>query len=103
MLLSAISAHVSIGPAAIAAILAGWAAYFALAETPSVFAELDQWLRRRLRQVRWKEWKHPAARRRNLIACGIPASKAHQWANSRRGYWRRGGSPPAVRGAAHPN
>jgi len=77
--------------------LAGWAAYFALAETPSVFAELDQWLRRRLRQVRWKEWKHPAARRRNLIACGIPASKAHQWANSRRGYWRLAGSAPLAR------
>ena len=52
--------------------LAGWAAYFALAETPSVFVELDEWLRRRLRQVRWKEWKRPAARRRNLVALGIP-------------------------------
>src|SRR3990172_1111960 len=77
--------------------LAGWAAYFPFAQTPSVFAELDQWLRRRLRQVRWKEWKHPAARRRNLIACGIPASQAHQWANSRRGYWRLAGSAPLAR------
>jgi hypothetical protein len=52
--------------------LAGWTAYFALAETPSVFDELDEWLRRRLRQVRWKEWKRFAARRRNLRALGIP-------------------------------
>ena len=29
--------------------LLGWLAYFALAETPSKFAELDEWLRRRLR------------------------------------------------------
>ncbi len=29
-----------------------WTAYFALADTPSVFEELDEWLRRRLRQVR---------------------------------------------------
>jgi hypothetical protein len=33
----------------------GWTAYFALADTPSVFEELDEWMRRRLRQVRWKE------------------------------------------------
>ncbi len=77
--------------------IGGWSAYFALAETPSVFAELDEWLRRRLRQVRWKEWKRFAARRRNLIALGIPASKAHQWAASRRGYWRLSGSPPLQR------
>jgi RNA-directed DNA polymerase len=77
--------------------LLGWAGYFALAETPSVFAEFDEWLRRRLRQVRWKEWKRPAARRRNLIALGIPAWQAHQWANSRRGYWRLSGSAPLHR------
>src|SRR5450756_1631579 len=46
--------------------IGGWSAYFALAETPSVFAEFDEWLRRRLRQVRPKEWKRFAARRRNL-------------------------------------
>jgi hypothetical protein len=33
----------------------GWTAYFAFADTPSPFRELDKWLRRRLRQVRWKE------------------------------------------------
>lgn len=77
--------------------LAGWTAYFALAETPSVFVEIDQWLRRRLRQVRWKEWKRPATRRRNLMARGIPAGLAHQWANSRRGYWRLSGSAPLTR------
>jgi RNA-directed DNA polymerase len=77
--------------------LGGWAAYFALAETPSVFAGFDEWLRRRLRQVRWKEWKRPATRRRNLIALGIPTGFAHQWANSRRGYWRLSGSAPLQR------
>jgi hypothetical protein len=65
--------------------LAGWAAYFALAETPSVFDELDEWLRRRLRQVRWKEWKRFAARHRNLRALGIPDDMARQWAASRKG------------------
>lgn len=77
--------------------IAGWSAYFALAETASVFEELDAWLRRRLRQVRWKEWKRPAARCRNLIARGVPRWQAHQWANSRRGYWRLSGSPILAR------
>ena len=66
----------------------GWTAYFALADTPSVFEELDEWLRRRLRQVRWKEWKRVHAKQRNLIAAGIPSGKAYEWANSRLGYWR---------------
>jgi RNA-directed DNA polymerase len=35
--------------------IGGWSAYFALAEIPSVFDELDEWLRRRLRQVRGTE------------------------------------------------
>jgi len=70
----------------------GWTAYFALTDTPSVFAELDEWLRRRLRQVRWKEWKRPRSRARNLRALGIPVGQAHQWSYSRRGSWRVAGS-----------
>jgi hypothetical protein len=33
----------------------GWTAYFVLADGERPFSDLDQWLRRRLRQVRWKE------------------------------------------------
>ena len=70
----------------------GWTGYFALADTPSVFEELDEGLRRRMRQVRWKEWKKSRGRFRGLVAHGIPPQKAHQWANSRRGCWRIAGS-----------
>ena len=77
--------------------ISGWAAYFALAETPSVFDGFDEWLRRRLRQVRWKEWKRFGARRRNLRALGVPDWQARQWAASRKGYWRLSGSPPLQR------
>jgi RNA-directed DNA polymerase len=83
--------------AAINRFLAGWTAYFALAETPSVFNEFDEWLRRRLRQVRWKEWKTCGAKRRNLRALGIPDERARQWAASRKGYWRLAASPPLQR------
>jgi RNA-directed DNA polymerase len=75
----------------------GWTNYFALADTPSVFDELDQWLRRRLRQVRWKEWKRFRTRWRNLRALGIPERAAREWACSRKGYWRIAGSAPLQR------
>ncbi|HYV67896.1 MAG TPA: group II intron reverse transcriptase/maturase, partial [Myxococcales bacterium] len=70
----------------------GWTAYFALADASSALERLDEWLRRRLRQVRWKEWKRYQARRRNLRALGIPDEKARQWAGSRKGCWRIAGS-----------
>ena len=66
----------------------GWCAYFALADTPSVFKELDEWLRRRLRQVAWKQWKRVRTKWRNLQRHGIPRRKAWEWANSRKGSWR---------------
>jgi group II intron reverse transcriptase/maturase len=50
----------------------GWTAYFRLADTPTVFEELDQWLRRRLRQVRWKEWNACAPDDANSAPSGSP-------------------------------
>ena len=34
--------------------LIGWCGYFALADTPSMFKEFDEWIRRRLRMCLWK-------------------------------------------------
>jgi group II intron reverse transcriptase/maturase len=72
----------------------GWTAYFSLADTPRPLSDLDEWLRRRLRQVKWKEWKRHQTRRRNLQALGVPPQQALEWAGSRKGYWRVAGSPP---------
>jgi group II intron reverse transcriptase/maturase len=79
----------------------GWTAYFAYADTPRPFADLDEWLRRRLRQVRWKEWKRYRTRSRNPRALGMPERAAREWAGSRKGYWRLAGS--AVLQRALPN
>lgn len=75
----------------------GWCAYFALADTPWVFKEQDKWLRRRLRQVYWKQWKRPKTRRRMLLSFGIPSRDAREWSYSRKGSWRIAGSPPMSR------
>ena len=69
----------------------GWTAY-ALADASSPLHALDEWLRRRMRQVRWKEWKRYRTRWRNLRALGIPDRKAREWAGTGKGSWRVAGS-----------
>ena len=69
----------------------GWTAYFCFADTFLPFDKLDKWLRRRLRQVRWKEWKRSPTRYRNLRALGIRDRDARSWAASQKGYWRVAG------------
>jgi RNA-directed DNA polymerase len=73
--------------------LRGWVRYFALADTASVFEGLDEWLRRRLRLVYWRQWKRGRTRRRNLRALGMP-----EWmgrlVGSQKGPWRNAVSPP---------
>jgi len=73
-------------------LITGWVAYFRLAQRVSVLGKLDGWLRRRLRQVRWKEWKTTAAKRHNLRIRGISEGEARKWAGVTRRYWRVAGS-----------
>lgn len=74
----------------------GWAAYFGIAETVSVFRGLDGWLRRRLRAIQWTLWKTPRRRAAALRAAGVPNWVAYPAAHSRQGTWRAAGS-----GAVH--
>ncbi|SFE41554.1 hypothetical protein SAMN05428981_105216 [Bacillus sp. OV194] len=53
----------------------------------------EGWLSRRLRMIRWKEWKNPRTRVRNLNSLGVRKDKAYEWGNSRKGYWRIAKSP----------
>jgi group II intron reverse transcriptase/maturase len=73
--------------------LMGWCGYYALIETKSVFQELDAWTRRRLRMCKWKQWKLPKTRTRELISLGVPKHKAYEWGNTRKKYWRIALSP----------
>ena len=54
----------------------GWVGYFRLANTPSTFQTLDEWLRRRLRQLVWKRWKRGTTRYRELVKLGVPPGMA---------------------------
>jgi group II intron reverse transcriptase/maturase len=54
----------------------GWVGYYWLANTTSVFERLDEWIRRRLRQLIWKRWKRGRTRYRELVALGVPRERA---------------------------
>jgi RNA-directed DNA polymerase len=72
----------------VSAYLAGWIGYFSLADTPSVFDDLDGWIRRRLRACLWKQWKRVRTRYRELRRLPIPEWAVRQLANTRKGPWR---------------
>lgn len=74
--------------------LGGWIGYFALAETPSVFNRLDEWIRARLRMCQWKQWKRVRTRVRELRALGLRELDVWEAAGSRKAYWRIAHSPP---------
>src|SRR5437764_13253934 len=44
----------------LASYLRGWKGYFGFCQTPSVLQRMDQWIRRRLRSVIWKQRKRRA-------------------------------------------
>ncbi|GFN31132.1 hypothetical protein PCURB6_13920 [Paenibacillus curdlanolyticus] len=58
--------------------LMGWCGYYVLAETKSVFQELDAWTRSELRMCKWKQWKLPKTKVRELISLGVPKHKAYE-------------------------
>jgi RNA-directed DNA polymerase len=66
----------------------GWANYFAIAETLSVFDALDGWVRRKIRCIVWRQWKKPKTRYKRLLALGIKSQTAKRAAYSSRGPWR---------------
>ena len=73
--------------------LCGWTNYFymGLSRTSSR-QRYDKWIRRRIRQLYWKIWKKPSTRVRALMKLGIERSKANEWGNSSKAYWRVAGS-----------
>lgn len=73
--------------------LTGWCGYYALADTPNTFKQLDEWIRRRLRMCIWKQWKLPRTKVRKLISLGVSKDKAYEWGNTRKKYWRIACSP----------
>ena len=73
--------------------LRGWKNYFGYCQTPSVLDGLEQWYRRRLRSVIWKQWKRGSVRFAELRKRGVGRDLAAQTAGSAHGPWRIANSP----------
>jgi RNA-directed DNA polymerase len=67
--------------------LLGWSQYFALAETPKVFGELDEWLRHRLRAIHLKQWKRGRTVFREMRSRGASVDMAAMIAAGTRRWW----------------
>lgn len=70
----------------------GWVNYFGIADAGKLMDELDMWTRRRLRACLWKQWKRIGTKHDNLVKLGVNDSRAWEWANTRKKYWRIAGS-----------
>lgn len=68
--------------------LLGWKEYFSLADTPRVFADLDEWIRHRLRAIHLKHWKRGKTIYRELRARGLPERAAATVAANGRRWWK---------------
>jgi group II intron reverse transcriptase/maturase len=70
----------------------GWLNYFRYSEEKGIFEELDGWLRRKLRRILWKQWKHPKTRAKNLMRRGLSEATAWRSATNGRGPWWNAGA-----------
>jgi RNA-directed DNA polymerase len=77
----------------LASYLRGWKSYFGFSQTPSVFRNLDSWIRRKLRSMIWKQWKRGKVRFAKLCALGVSKDLAAQTAGSAHGPWHIANSP----------
>jgi RNA-directed DNA polymerase len=67
--------------------LTGWRQYFRLAQTPSKFGEVDEWIRHRLRMVQLKQWKRGTTIYREMKRLGTPDVVAGQVAGRSKRWW----------------
>jgi RNA-directed DNA polymerase len=72
--------------------LRGWVNYYRIADAKTVLEEVDQWIRRRLRLILWRQWKRNWTRRNNLMAAGLSEQRAVQSAFNDRGPWWNSGA-----------
>jgi RNA-directed DNA polymerase len=73
-------------------LLRGWLNYFRLAEVKGIFDELDSWIRRKLRNLIWRQWKRPFTRAKKLMQRGLAKEQALKSAANGRGPWWNAGA-----------
>lgn len=79
---------VAIVAVALRVYLVGWRAYFRLAETPRVLADVDKWIHRRLRALILRQWKRGRTAYRELRRRGVGGKSVAITAHYTRHWWR---------------
>ena len=70
----------------------GWVVYYRLADVKVSFENMDQWMRRKLRAIFWRQWKRPATRFKKLMHYGLDEARAAASAFNGRGPWWNAGA-----------
>jgi len=73
-------------------VIRGWINYFRLSEFRGFAEDLDKWLRRHLRCILWRQWKHRWRRFQMLMKLGLPEVRAARSAFNQRGPWFNAGA-----------
>jgi RNA-directed DNA polymerase len=73
-------------------LITGWTEYFKLAKVKVTFEQLDEWLRRKLRCILWRQWKKPRTRAKRLMERGIDQVRAYTSAYNGHGPWWNAGA-----------
>ena len=73
-------------------VLRGWITYYRLSDVKGVFDDLDQWIRRRLRVIIWRQAKRARTRVRMLRRRGLGEVRAKASACNGRGPWWNAGA-----------
>ena len=66
----------------------GWVNYFKMADMKQLLRDTDEWLRRRIRAIYWKQWKRVRTRIRKLRSLNLSEWVVFEIANCRKGIWR---------------
>ena len=74
------------------AFVCGWVNYFAESSMAIFVRSTDEWLRRRIRQIYWKQWKKVRTKFAALRKLGLDDKVAWEWANTRKSYWHTANS-----------
>lgn len=67
--------------------LRGWINYFKLSEVKNVFESLDEWIRHKLRNIIWRQWKRTYTKAKKLMHLGLAKERALKSAMNGRGPW----------------
>ena len=71
--------------------LRGWIGYFARSSMKTYLQNLMGWIRRRIRQFLWKQWRNKDNRRRKLRQLGTPEWILAKWKLGSNSYWKMAG------------